>query len=590
MKSTPKSIPSTPANGNDIGRDAARSWNQVNLVKFRKRRKKTKMKHKIFTVGTDPLKFDFSAEWSKYWLNRLRQLYEDEIALKKYEIRRKLNLSDDYYPRSSSSTYNEPSSSFGYNTDNTRMEKSRTKSQYSPDQFEEQNVDDEPLTVISVLRLLAALEDLLGATLGKKVLDLLSKAVHLEKLKANLADDVLMNEENSVLLDTVKEKLKGLIIAKIVNNQQINAVRRAIRNVESIVAVIDEKVSVSKVKDETKSNKSDMEMSNDKSWQEKPNSHNSHMDCERRDDSRSEIRKQIATAFSIQKINISKDRLEELTNSYASQSRVSSETPYLFGVRVSQTEVDYTAKSQNSSSHSQSSSHTLPINKQHNLNVGGSGFAFTLFDRNVRNTSSLDNSTFNSTVNPASSSNFLNRTNTLGDSYSQQNSSQSSKFRSPDRQFNQPNSSHQNSLSKSLSQQNNQNQRFQQQGNPNSHQQSQNSPNMHMNKTNHFNQSNQRKQNHLPIWESETMMANQSNSQGFDKNAKINSIWDSNPMQSQSQQPFNQGSFQHSSKQQQQSHYNNFYQQNQQHGMNSHQSIWDHQFPQPQNNRNSRHH
>lgn len=467
------------------------------------------------------------------------------------------------------------------------------KSQYSPVQFEEQNVDDEPLTVISVLRLLAALEDLLGVTLGKKVLDLLSKAVHLEKLKANLADDVLMNEENSVLLDTVKEKLKGLIIAKIVNNQQINAVRRAIRNVESIVAVIDEKISASELKAEIQSNKSDMEMSTDKSWNENQNSQNCQMDCERRGDSRSEISKQIATAFVIQKINISNERLEDLTNSYASQSRLSSETPYLFGVRVSQNEVDYAAKSPNSSSHSQSLSYTQPtqpINKQHNSS--GSGFAFNLFDRNVRNTGSLDNSTFNSTINSANS----NRTNNLCDSFSQQNSSQSSassnqKFRNPDQQFNQQNASHQSSFNKSLPQQNNQHQRFQPQNTSNSHQQSQNSSNMHMNKTtnHHFGQSHQRKQNHVPIWESETMIANQSNSgQGFDKNAKINSIWDSNPMQSQNQQQFNQGSFQQSSKQQQ-SHYNNFYQQNQ-HGMNPHQSIWDQQFSQQQNNRNSRHH
>lgn len=472
------------------------------------------------------------------------------------------------------------------------MEKARIKSQYSGDQVKEDNVDDEPITVISVLRLLAALEDLLGATLGKKVLDLLSKAVHLEKLKANLADDVLMNEENSVLLDTVKEKLKGLLIAKIVNNQQINAVRRAIRNVESIVAVIDKKISVSEVKDPVQSNASDNKMCIDTAWTDKQSSHQ-----ERRDDNRTEISKQIATAFLLQQINISKERLEELTDTYASQSRESSETPYLFGVRVSQNEFDYSAKSQNSLSHSHSSSLQPQKKQQSSTDGGGSGFAFTLFDTNARNTRNSDNSTFNSTVNSANSSNFLNRTNSLGDTYSQHNASQSmtnsnhsnQQFRSPD-QFHQQNSSHQNSFSKSLPQSSNQHQRFQQQNSSTVHQSTQNSSNKHMNKKNHYNQSNnQRKQNHVPIWESETMTANQSQSQGFDKNAKINSIWDTNPMQSQNQnqQQFNQGSFQQSSKQPQQSHFNNFYQQNQ-HG--SQQPIWNHQFSQQQNNRNSRHH
>ncbi|KAJ6630198.1 hypothetical protein Bhyg_16713, partial [Pseudolycoriella hygida] len=197
--------------------------------------------------GIDPLTFDFSAEWSKYWIRRLRDLYDDEIALKKFEIRKKLKLSPDYYPASSSSlsSYNESSPSYNYK-DESRNEYSPMKSQYPVELTKEEEADSEPLTIISVFRLLAALEDLLGATLGKRVLDLLSKAVHLEKVKANLADEVLMNEENSVLLDTVKEKLKGLIIAKIVNSQQINAVRRAIRNVESIVAIIDNKIAVSK--------------------------------------------------------------------------------------------------------------------------------------------------------------------------------------------------------------------------------------------------------------------------------------------------------------------------------------------------------
>lgn len=557
----------------------------------------TRRSNELESVGTDPLKYDFSAEWSKYWLRRLRELYDDEIATKKFEIRKTLNLSADYYPRSSSSSYNEPSSSFGYSED-TRMEKSRMKSQYSTDQVKEDNVDDEPLTVISVLRLLAALEDLLGPTLGKKVLDLLSKAVHLEKLKANLADDVLMNEENSVLLDTVKEKLKGLMIAKIVNSQQINAVRRAIRNVESIVAVIDEKISVSTLKDDVQSNKSDMKMTNDKAWTDPQNSQ---MDCDRKDDSRSEISKQIATAFVIQKINISKERVDELTDNFISQSRESFETPYLFGVRVSQNENDYAAKSQNSSSHSHSSSHTQPQPKQQCLTDGRSGFAFSLFDRNVRNASSFDNSTFNSTVNSANTSNFPNRTNNSGDSYSQHNSSQNiqnsnqsnDKFR-PSDQFSQQSSSHQSSFNKSLPQQNNQHnqQRFQQQNSLNAHQQpSQNSANKHMNKKNHFNQSNQRKQNHVQIWESEAMMANHSNSQAFDNNAKINSIWDMNPIQSQHQQQFNQGgSFQQSSKQQQSQNYNNFsFNPQNQHGMNSNQSVWDHQFSQQQNSRNSRH-
>lgn len=410
-----------------------------------------------------------------------------------------------------------------------------------------------------------------------------------------------MNEENSVLLDTVKEKLKGLIIAKIVNNQQINAVRRAIRNIESIVAVIDKKMSQSKVADDVPPSRNDKtELSNDKAWTDRQK--DSHMESERVDDSRAEISKQIATAFLIQKISISKERLEQLTDNYA-QSRNSSETPYLYGVRVSQNEMDCSSSLNNSSSYGQSSSMSAssssssqlpqqPKSKLPSLLEGG-GFAFSLFDRSSRDTSHhLDNST--------NGSNYSNRTS---DSFSQHNSSQSmmhsnqGNFRSSDQFNQQQNSSNPFNQSHQSSHQNNNNQqRYQQQNSNNSHQQS-NSTKSHQqsfqnasNQRNNFNQRN-KQMNHMPIWESDAMMSSKQG--GYDKN--VNSIWDTNPMQNQNRQQFNQGSgFQQNSKNQQ-SHYNNFQQQNQ-HGMNSmntssQQPIWDHQFSQhKQNSRNSRHH
>lgn len=501
----------------------------------------------------DPAAFDFSGEWSKYWLRRLRELLDEEIALKKSEIRKKLDLSVDYYPRSSSSRYNEPTSSSSF--ENSRME-----SKYSANSPEEEQVDDEPLTIISVLRLLAALEDLLGVTLGKKVLDLLSKAVHLEKVQANLADQVLMNEENSVLLDTVKEKLKGLIIADIVSKQQSSAVRRAIRNVESIVAVIDEKVSLSKVTEEIPSEEYNYK-GGTKKW---TNKQKPRMDCERKGDNRTDdISKQIATAFLIQKINISKERLDELTNNYILQSRESSETPYLFGVRMSQNEIDYSGKSYHTSSHS--SSH---IPQQSSNDGSGSGFAFNSFSSYVSNPANTP--AFSSMDNSRNCNSFSNRRNNLSDSYQQQhNSSQSrmisnqsnQKYRSSD-QFNKQNSSY----AQSQPQQNNQqsHQRFHQQNSSNP---SHNSTNKHMNNKMYFNQQKQ-----LQIWDSDTIMGSQSNSQAFE-------IWDTNPMQSQ-------GSFQQNSQ--------NYlkYQPNppSQLRTNTRQPVWDHQFSQQQNNRNNRHH
>lgn len=101
--------------------------------------------------------------------------------------------------------------------------------------------DDGPLTVVAVLRLLTALEEHLGS-LGPKVVDMLGKALALEKVKANSADDMLINEDNCVFFETIKEKLKGLLIADVLDEaHKVRAVKRAVRNIAAIVHQVNEK-------------------------------------------------------------------------------------------------------------------------------------------------------------------------------------------------------------------------------------------------------------------------------------------------------------------------------------------------------------
>lgn len=107
--------------------------------------------------------------------------------------------------------------------------------------------ETEPVTVVSVLRLLTALEDLLGS-LGPKVIDLLAKALALEKVKANSSDEMLVNEDTSVLFETIKEKLKGQLIANVVEKHKIAAVKRAVKNVAIITHVVSERAKLA-VKD-----------------------------------------------------------------------------------------------------------------------------------------------------------------------------------------------------------------------------------------------------------------------------------------------------------------------------------------------------
>lgn len=109
-----------------------------------------------------------------------------------------------------------------------------------PEPHHAEEVEDEPLTVVSVLRLLTALEEKLGS-LGPKVIDLLAKALALEKVKANSADDMLINEDNCVIFETIKEKLKGQLIAGVIEPNKINAVKRAVKNVAAIIHLVSKK-------------------------------------------------------------------------------------------------------------------------------------------------------------------------------------------------------------------------------------------------------------------------------------------------------------------------------------------------------------
>lgn len=95
-------------------------------------------------------------------------------------------------------------------------------------------MDDGPVTLISVCRLLSALEDHLGS-LGPKVLDLLAKALSLEKVKGNASEECLLNEDNCVFFETVKEKLKGQLMAGMFPVHKVNAVKRSIRNIASLL-------------------------------------------------------------------------------------------------------------------------------------------------------------------------------------------------------------------------------------------------------------------------------------------------------------------------------------------------------------------
>lgn len=99
---------------------------------------------------------------------------------------------------------------------------------------QEEETDDGEVNIVAVLRLLTALEEKLGS-LGPKVIDLLGQALALEKNEANSSETLLDNEINCVLFETVKEKLKGQLLAGLVDYAQEKAFKNAIKKIASLL-------------------------------------------------------------------------------------------------------------------------------------------------------------------------------------------------------------------------------------------------------------------------------------------------------------------------------------------------------------------
>ncbi|KAJ8959105.1 hypothetical protein NQ318_022362 [Aromia moschata] len=97
-----------------------------------------------------------------------------------------------------------------------------------------ENDDDGEVNVVDVLRLLTALEERLGS-LGPKVIDLLAQALALEKKEANGSETLLDSDINCVLFETAKEKLKGQLLAGLVDVVQERAFKKAIKKIATLL-------------------------------------------------------------------------------------------------------------------------------------------------------------------------------------------------------------------------------------------------------------------------------------------------------------------------------------------------------------------
>ncbi|XP_066907915.1 uncharacterized protein CG7065 [Halyomorpha halys] len=218
--------------------------------------------------GKDPNSYDFKPEWIIFWDERMKKLHEDELIAKKEELKSLLpeeekgpssDLQDISPPTPESQkdiTVDDIKNTWKALTgsDIKAPHKQRSPSQErkspvrrSPSPWEQENrmshsqpgkvkhAWDAAPPIVHCLRMLSVLEQQLGS-LGPKALELLSKALSMEKSKNKESMTLLHDEEIHIFFETVKEKIRGQLIAGVVVRYLVNSCRSVINTIESMLA------------------------------------------------------------------------------------------------------------------------------------------------------------------------------------------------------------------------------------------------------------------------------------------------------------------------------------------------------------------
>ncbi|KAG7188958.1 hypothetical protein KM043_008556 [Ampulex compressa] len=238
--------------------------------------------------GKDPGKHDFKPEWIEFWNKRMREIHNEQLQQRKEEIRKRLELPEDKPPekwipsgrrdRSPKRSRHRVESDDEVEYVGTKMiktdyydrhdarERDYAYSSYmrgrgsvyrsyyprgvprsrpihyatpypvkdkSPSPIKEETLSED-LEIVALLRLLTALEGQLGS-LGPKIVSLLSKALAAEKARPNSAEELLYDEEVNVLFETVKEKLKGQLLAGMIEKMAVVPTKTAIQNIAQLL-------------------------------------------------------------------------------------------------------------------------------------------------------------------------------------------------------------------------------------------------------------------------------------------------------------------------------------------------------------------
>ena len=125
-------------------------------------------------------------------------------------------------------------SSYSHHSERRSRDSYYSKQRRDAERKSPEIIDDGPICLVSVCRHLSALESDLGL-LAQDVINLLTKAVSVEKTKPNSADELLYESENFNLLETVREKLKGVLSTNLLESNKISAFKLGIQKIARLL-------------------------------------------------------------------------------------------------------------------------------------------------------------------------------------------------------------------------------------------------------------------------------------------------------------------------------------------------------------------
>lgn len=178
----------------------------------------------------NPDQYDYKCDWIKYWMNYIKEYYYNKMDFYKKKDMKRLHLS----PISILSSEDTVSSkSLKKKLNRKSPIHTGSSSEDSCDSFNLPWLDSEivmdncatsrheSVTLLSVCRTLAVLDVELGVLLSNKIIDLIAKSIELEKVQANSSDEFLMTSDNITFMETVKEKLKGLVSTNLLEKKKV---------------------------------------------------------------------------------------------------------------------------------------------------------------------------------------------------------------------------------------------------------------------------------------------------------------------------------------------------------------------------------